>query len=167
MSVRIERLDITGEAEAIAFLKGILRDLEDPTEALQKSTHEVAKQWHRNFDSEGSEYKRWKELSGRTQAERARLGFSPAHPILRRRGTLLSTAIEFFETSNGGRKSGDGITASLDIRKGEAVLAMSGRKAANQTGKGRLPARPFWYSEGKAGLAARAATEAWLKEKYG
>ena len=166
MSVRIERVEITGMPQALEFLMHVIDELETPTEALEKSTHAVAAQWHKNFESEGAEYKRWRGLSGRTVAERARLGYGGEHPILRREGTLLSTAIEFFEQSNGGAKAGDGIRADLSINGNEAVLHMQGRKAINQTGAGRVPARPFWYSEGRAARAARDATEAWLKEKF-
>lgn len=169
MVVRIERVDITGLPQAIAFLQHVVDELERPTEALEKSTKAVAEQWHKNFDAEGGEYRRWRSLSGRTVAERARLGYGAEHPILRRDGSLLSTAIEFFERANGGSGSatGDGIRADYTIAGNEAVLHMSGRKALNQSGGGRLPARPFWYSEGRAALAARAATEAWLREKFG
>lgn len=169
MVVRIERVDITGMTEALAYLNHIVDELEQPTEALEKSTQAVAKQWHKNFDAEGAEYKRWKGLSGRTVAERARLGYGGEHPILRREGTLLSVAIQQFEQANGasGRKGGQGIEAGYSIGGNEAALWMKGFKANNQSGKGRLPARPFWYSEGRAAQAARDATEAWLREKFG
>ena len=164
--IRIERVEITGMPQALEFLMHVVDVLEEPKEALEKSTHAVAEQWHRNFESEGAEYKRWRGLAGATQAERARLGYGASHPILRREGNLMTTAIEFFERSNGGAASGEGISADLHIDGNEAVLHMKGRKAINQSGAGRVPARPFWYSEGKAARAARDATEAWLREKF-
>ena len=169
MQVTIERVDITGMQEALDYLQSIEDTLKDPSEGLQKALNAVAAQWHSNFNSEGTQYKRWKQLSGRTQAERARLGYGPSGPILRREGTLLSVAIEQFERANGrsGSESGQGIQASYGIEGDTLTLQMSGPKSANQEGGQMLPARPFWYGEGKAALAARQATEAWLKEKFG
>lgn len=167
--IRVERFDITGLTEALAYLQFIDDELQRPTEGLSRSVHAVAKQWHQNFDAEGRTYKQWKGLAGETVAERSRLGYGPEHPILKREGSLLSTAIEFFENVNGmvGSASGDGIHSDFSISGQEARLHMYGPKARNQSGGGRLPARPFWYSEGKASKAARDATEAWLKEKFG
>ena len=164
--IRIERVEITGLPSALAFLLHVVNELEEPKEALEKSTHAVAEQWKHNYEAEGAEFRRWKGLSGRTVAERSRLGYGAEHPILVRDGALLSTAVEFFMHSNGGNKSRDGVSADLAISGNEAVLHMRGRKVLNQEGAGRVPARPFWYSEGKAARAARDATEAWLKEKF-
>lgn len=167
MAVRIERAEITGLAEALQFLDHIEKELKEPRDGLIKATHGVAGQWRSNFEAEGGQYRRWKALSERTQEERARQGYGSAHPILRRRGSLLSTAIEFFEQVNDdSSRSGDRVAASYTLSGDTATLSLSGSKATNQTGGARLPARPFWYSEGKAVTAARLATEAWLMEKF-
>lgn len=166
MAARIERVDITGLVPVMKFLDDIFDTLEEPTEGLEKGTAALATQWHRNFAAEGGEYRRWKALSAQTVAERERKGYPGEHPILQREGTLLSTAIDFFIEAQQGSASGDGIHARYSIDGQTATLWMGGRKAMNQTGNGRVPARPFWYSEGRAKTAVREAIERWLEEKF-
>ena len=166
MVARIERVDISGLAAVMDFLDEVFDTLEKPTEGLERGTQALAAQWLRNFQSEGGEYRRWKALAQTTQEDRARKGYGAQGPILQREGTLMSTAIEFFMETQQGSASGDGIHARYAIDGQTASLWMGGRKALNQTGRGRLPARPFWYSEGRAKTAVREATERWLEETF-
>lgn len=170
MAVVIQRVDITGVAEALAYLNDVNEALKAPTEGVQKATNAVAAQWLVNFEREGGEYRQWRGLAESTQQKRARQGYGPSHPILRRSGSLMSAAIDFFIAAREGhaQQSGDGVAADYTISGDTAALHLYGRKVVNQNGNGgNLPARPFWYSGGRASLAARTATESWLKEKFG
>lgn len=171
MAVIIERVDITGVAEALAFIAEVEQTLKQPTEGVQRATNAVAAQWLVNFEREGAEYRQWAGLADSTVQKRIRYGYPGSHPILRRSGSLISTAIDFFIAAREGhgQQSRDGVTGEYDINGDTAVLHLYGRKVENQNGNSarNLPARPFWYSGGRASLAARTATEAWLKEKFG
>lgn len=50
----------------------------------------LVNEWADNFKKEGSYKGAWANLSERTNKDRIRKGYSPAHPILRRSGNLLA-----------------------------------------------------------------------------
>lgn len=71
--------------DALASLPEIMRD-----EALPQVRAEL----RRNFLTEGANTgRRWAALKPSTQRERARRGYGPAHPILRRRGVLMREVV--------------------------------------------------------------------------
>jgi hypothetical protein len=84
LTVRVE-----GEVVIDRLLRGIEERAADIRPALPAMVKEFQAIVARAFASEGgSTGAAWPQLKPRTQAERRRLGFPPAHPILQRTGKL-------------------------------------------------------------------------------
>jgi hypothetical protein len=90
---------------------------------------------------------------------------------MQRSGSLFDVAIAYFQSvdkHSSGRAStdpeGTSTTATFDVNGSTAELHVSGKKVANQDGGGRLPPRPFWFTDGYAPQAAQQALVKWLQD---
>jgi hypothetical protein len=82
-------VDVEGVVEAVGMLDGMESRAHDLTPIWQHVAQTFQGLETRAFGSEGATTGApWPQLAKRTQMQRAKLGFPPAHPILERRGTL-------------------------------------------------------------------------------
>lgn len=81
---------IDGEVRVIQGFERVMQKLGSMEQPLGDVGDMLVKEFKGNFDEEGSRLQpsEWKELAESTQRERRRLGYGPAHPILKRTGTL-------------------------------------------------------------------------------
>jgi phage gpG-like protein len=83
-------ISVAGEADVDRMLRGLdeaASDLSPAWPAVDAVLHQVIAQQFRSEGAHGGSP--WAPLAHRTQLQRRRLGFGPAHPILRRTGTLM------------------------------------------------------------------------------
>ena len=83
------RIGLSGEQDvsrALMALESHVSDLTPAWDFVDQVFHAVVKQQFASEGGHGGEP--WKPLARRTQLERRRLGYGPAHPILRRTGAL-------------------------------------------------------------------------------
>lgn len=106
--------------------------LQNPVRALVKDA------MRQQFESEGEwGGDPWQELADSTMAERGRLGFAPAHPILERTGIL-------FDAFQGKMSGGTG--GKITVSKNEFTLQVVNLPQAQAHQRGfppHLPARPI------------------------
>jgi hypothetical protein len=82
-------LTVEGLPEVDRFMAGMADRMTDVSPAWPKVVEVFQAIVARAFATEGaSTGAPWPQLAKRTQMQRAKLGFPPAHPILERRGTL-------------------------------------------------------------------------------
>lgn len=175
------RVVTKGYPEAIAYLDAVrTRLLNDRTAGLVRAVRRIGDVWKDNFDTEGSRVGGWAPLAEYTQADRAELGFSPDHPILRRDGALRNVVIDLLtsqtSTSQGQSRSerdtySDQVTTSaLTLDGGHVTISAHGWKVANQydTRGDRFghPARPFWFVDDAVLYAARSGVVDWLTDVF-
>lgn len=165
---------VRNRKEAEQRVNDIISKLRSPKGGLERATENVAKEWAKNFDEEGSRVGGWADLAEMTQNMREYQGFAPAHPILIRYGALRAVAVDFFERGREGQRSeGDNysdevVKGRLSINRNTAELEIGGSyKVANQYGfltkTGQfVPARPFWFVDRGVSAAARTGIRDWI-----
>lgn len=140
----------------------------------------MAKEWQRNFDSEGGMVGGWKKLSPSTLRLRKKRGYGPG-PILVQSGGLRRAAIEYplsfskktmTRTVPGSGHTWAGGPTTINIRTSpnRAKMVLSGDKVKNNTGskskKKPLPKRPFWYVDMNVRQSGAEELAEDLQEKY-
>jgi phage gpG-like protein len=90
LSLTIEVKGVKEIDKRLLDIKSTIKDLRPVFGGTEKV---LRNEWKENFEKEGSYKSKWEGLSVRTQADRKNKGYSPAHPILRRSGGLLSGVI--------------------------------------------------------------------------
>ena len=92
MNVVVE-VDKRSMAKLEATFKNMVNGVVSAQAPLKESAEIVRDESVRNFKDQGYTYgTAWKPLTSRTRRDRARKGYSPARPILVRRGTLRDGA---------------------------------------------------------------------------
>lgn len=163
------RVTVTGMGRAVTALGKLRYALGRPRPGLFRATNKVAELWGVNYDQEGSMVGGWADLAARTQAERAKLGFGAAHPILFRYGALYGVTIDMFAHAqqNAWAVAGDGdarVGGALTVSNNTATLYAVGWPIANQWEDSRHPARPYWFVDQRSVAAAKVGVEEWLGE---
>lgn len=141
----------------------------DPTRAVKQ----VATQWGLSYRNEGSGVGGWVALAQKTVDDRIRQGFGGEHPIMIRQGSLYAMSTLFFMAGQPGAAKGwstyggrsVATSASLSISGGTATLGLSGPKTVHQKGNWTPPARPYWFTDRTAVLAARLGVIEWIEQE--
>lgn len=172
MSAVKVNITVTGDADTIRWLSDAAEKAENnKQEGMFKSLNKIADVWKNWYDSEGEGS--WDPLAPGTEEERARQGFSPAHPILVRSGALRNAAVEELLRARGplartfnDNYSGSGTTITIGGGANGMVINLHGRKVINHHGSRsrRPPARPIWFVDKEVLLAAADGAVEWLKD---
>jgi hypothetical protein len=160
-----------GVSEARFKVNQMLGKLGKPD--VTRSVKHVAKMWAANYKTEGSQVGGWVQLAESTVREREKQGFSGAHPILIRQGSLYAMSTLFFMQGQAGSASGWSTygnrsirtTASLEITGGKATLGLSGPKTVHQKGNWTPPKRQYWFTDRNVVLAARLGVLEWIRDE--
>lgn len=82
-------ISIQGDKRILQITSGIKLWMKNPKKTMVKIGDFLIEEFQDNFPAEGSRLgSKWKALAASTQAQRARLGYGAAHPILERTGAL-------------------------------------------------------------------------------
>lgn len=180
IDVRIQASNVGAVQREIAKIH---RQLNSPTDGLERATHKVAGIFKDNYDSEGGLVGGWPELSQYALNIREWQGV-PATPILVRYGALRAIAIDYFLTAKAGSRDSAGgaypfktwsdqtVSGQLSVSGNQASLMLTGGyKLLNQWGHGNwgpmgdVPARPFWFVGPESIAAAREGVIEWIEKE--
>lgn len=118
----------------------------------------IREQFARNFDQEGGRT-RWPQLAPSTVAERVRLGYGGAHPILQRTGALRRHVL-----GAPPRVSRSGSGAELRIRPDDSVGGVP-KYLALAMGTHRMPGRPMVVIDASGAVKVTSAISRALRSR--